>query len=976
MKILQSFAQGAFYHCKLSISIFLSLLVIISLPSLDAAFAEGEADETGSASLVVTVSDEDGAPIEGAKITLYSFKTTMDHTGSWSGRGTGEAKGPTPADGSVTIEGLKPGTYVLKVQADGYMSGKLTDIVLIDGDEKQVEIRLPQGEQPISGQVVDDEGQPIPDTSVSFYISKKGFFFRDYIYHHDSDKEGRFQCEGLEAGVYNIDFRKEGFLKKELQKIPAGSTDLKVVLERGCALSGTILTTEGTVPGERVRIRLARPRRSGSKNVELDESGHYRLEAVEPGTISLSAETESLTSAKIKKVKLKIGQELEGINFVLYPGLSISGRVSSSADGAPLAGVSVSAKDKKQNIRRRDKTGDDGEYSISRLYPGLYIVVPEVGSWRNRSKIEQKVELEPGESKRDVDFNVELPPKITISGRVVTESGSPAPRAQINVVTFRKKDSERGRHSSMFPLTHSDDDGEFAIQINRFPKVIVFARDEDHAWSQGQPILTDNHTAEYEVTITLERGMAIAGVVKDQLLQPLKGATISLFSGRRTFERNKIWRPIAEASTDEEGGYQFEHVSLGQNTLVASMEGFSRESQLIACGPGSPEHGYDFVLNPGAKIYGYVKDKSGRPVAKARVHCTGETAPGYAIWKSNLKTDTTGYFEYGNLAQGSYKLWVRHPDFCDVRKEDVYPADKPLSITLKKGQKLSGRVLSADTNEPVKDYEITMEKKEGPGEWKRVFYPRPLVRYEAGGEFVVEHLEEGKYKVAVEADGYASAKAGPLTIPLKKKSKPLVIVLKKGYTVGGTVRAKDTGKPVERVKVYVLDPEQPPQNLDDRILGYDWTSSVGKFRVSGLGKGDWSLLTNKRGYSHYQMEHLPPGDNPSAQALEINLETDPDELSPDEWRMSGLGFSMEPDKEDKKVLIKKVYEGSAAQKVGLRPGDHLVAINDEDVSAPLHVIYILRSPGYEVTLKVTREGEESPLEMKIEKGKGYDPLLW
>ena len=120
---------------------------------------------------------------------------------------------------------------------------------------------------------------------------------------------------------------------------------------------------------------------------------------------------------------------------------------------------------------------------------------------------------------------------------------------------------------------------------------------------------------------------------------------------------------------------------------------------------------------------------------------------------------------------------------------------------------------------------------------------------------------------------------------------------------------------------------------------------------------------------------MPLSGYPSERSIEIFMETDPEEISPKEWRRKDFGFSFEFD-EEKKAVVKKVYGGEAAQEAGLEPGDRIIAVDGESVGGPLEIVYRLRDTmGDPATIKVMREGEEVPMVIEIERG-GRDPLLW
>ena len=63
--------------------------------------------------------------------------------------------------------------------------------------------------------------------------------------------------------------------------------------------------------------------------------------------------------------------------------------------------------------------------------------------------------------------------------------------------------------------------------------------------------------------------------------------------------------------------------------------------------------------------------------------------------------------------------------------------------------------------------------------------------------------------------------------------------------------------------------------------------------------------------------------------------------------------------QDQAVVIDSVREGSAAERIGLRPGDVVVRLNGESIASPRHFYRLVTdsAPGSEVTLDVMHEGK-------------------
>jgi len=74
------------------------------------------------------------------------------------------------------------------------------------------------------------------------------------------------------------------------------------------------------------------------------------------------------------------------------------------------------------------------------------------------------------------------------------------------------------------------------------------------------------------------------------------------------------------------------------------------------------------------------------------------------------------------------------------------------------------------------------------------------------------------------------------------------------------------------------------------------------------------------------------------------------------------------------VSIGEVVEGSPAEKAGLKQGDVITAANDKEIKEPTDLVDLVKAskPGDDVTLSVTRQGEEKPLEIVVTLGENPD----
>jgi len=655
-----------------SLLIGLALIIGFSLYPPCAATGEEKPAAGKTSSIYVEVLDEVGEPVPGAGGLLWTVtqKRLTEHGSKTSKRG--KHKGETGDDGSFRIGGLGPGEYDLVITAAGFAKESLTEIFIGNNEEKSIQFMLRE-EKTICGTVEDTDGRPVPDVTLNAYIDEEDPG-RRHDHRAESDDEGKFELAHLKDSSYDINLSKKGYLYTTLRHVPAGTTGLRATIHRGGTITGTILTAEGKVPGEEVKISAEEERDDAGRGwwtLEVDENGRYTHERGPTGRVSIVAKTESMHSGEPVIVRITSGQIVDNVNLTLYPSARISGKVISASDDSPFKRTWVRAKaiDPELYVHRSDVTDLDGKYNIILPVPGEYLVEVSELATRERRKTSKRICLNPGEHRKNVDFILDSQ-RITIGGSVSTEDGKPVPGAEIGATTA-------GGGDHPFLLTTTDHHGRFQIIIDMLPKIIVSARDETHAWTAGKPIFPDKSTQEYEVNITLQKGVAIYGIVRDSDRAPISNTAISVLT------KTGGYKPIAEVTTDETGYYNLRNVPCSKVRLIASREGFITKVRDLTCKSDGDEYGVDLTLRPGGKLSGTVKDSGGNPLAGASVVYTEKTGSSpYFVSCEHTQTDESGSFSFINLGENKIELTVSQPGYRKIEIRDIKPDRRAFSLIM------------------------------------------------------------------------------------------------------------------------------------------------------------------------------------------------------------------------------------------------------------------------------------------------------
>src|SRR6185295_13448129 len=133
-----------------------------------------------------------GDPLAKAMVTLKSVKEQRSFL--------------TASDGRFLFEDLEPNDYSITVKRVGYLESKLPEISIAAATRKtDLELKLvPQGV--ISGRVLDEDGDPVPQTEVVCYRSagagaKKQMLTPNF---KQVDEEAKFTFTDLKPGRYYL----------------------------------------------------------------------------------------------------------------------------------------------------------------------------------------------------------------------------------------------------------------------------------------------------------------------------------------------------------------------------------------------------------------------------------------------------------------------------------------------------------------------------------------------------------------------------------------------------------------------------------------------------------------------------------------------------------------------------------------------------------------------------------------------------
>ncbi|HVR96871.1 MAG TPA: carboxypeptidase-like regulatory domain-containing protein, partial [Thermoanaerobaculia bacterium] len=474
------------------------------------------------------VVDAGGRPVSEAQIRIGG-----------SGRSSGDLTGlqlRSGPDGSFRVPRLQAGeTYELRVRKEGFApASALTAAVPVRAPAAPVRIVLSPGGA-VFGRTVDENGEPVAGATVElrpWEDPRRGGVRNDEpaTGTATSGADGTFEVRHLPSGVFVLQARVDGFAPGVLNgiEVAAGTPRVDagtVTLSPEAVVTGQVIDPRGApIDGAMV---WAFPERSRSfpstlgperRLPETGADGRFRIDGLPPGSrLRLSVHAQGYGNAELEGLELPLPEPLR---IELRPLVQLTGRVADPA-GEPVVGASLTLI--KRHVNGSSGTGagqtdDQGRFRID-VEPGpVEIQVDAQGytdnSWRGT--VPERGEIGPVE--------ITLGRGAVLEGRVLDPAGNPIPAAFVSAFseTPSSEDEPFGRSSR----TESDADGRYRIAGLEIGPHQINAQGRDGVGDTSRRF--ELQPGSNRLDLTLDMGVEISGMVRDEAGAPVSGAEVRL----------------------------------------------------------------------------------------------------------------------------------------------------------------------------------------------------------------------------------------------------------------------------------------------------------------------------------------------------------------------------------------------------------------------------------------------------------------
>ena len=538
---------------------------------------------------------------------------------------------------------------------------------------------LSQGAK-IAGRVIDaDTGLPIASAGIE---ARSDGDYQPNVY-AETDANGRFSLQGVEAGRYRIEAKahEQGYIQQYYDNttnwglarmVTVAETgvieDISFALKRGATITGTV--TDATTGQPIANVRLgAGPRNQG--HLSWDETrgdGTYTLRGIPSGVIEVEASIDRYVD-RTSKVDVQGTSVAHRLDIELDVGATISGTVVDSETGRPIADIDVNAENDSDGPGSWTKTNTDGIYTLEGVAPGTYRIKVRAQSqgyveqffdntldWNN----DRLIFVREPERIEGIDFG--LSPGATIVG-VVRDAETQLPIAGVDLNAYPVQSGNE------LAWTSTDADGRYALRGVPVGAIVVQVRSDSYVDEKTRIFVTESGQ-DSSLNFALSRGATISGRITD-------AGTGLPIPQVRVKASNIFDAPGAAGYSDADGVYTVKGVAPGTYRIRprAQQRGYIQQfhdgeiyrdnASLVSVSGSDQLDGIDFELKRGATISGRVVDAStGLPIPGMEIHA-GPRNGEHLAWE-NTKGD--GTYVLRAMPDGLIEVVVQGQGYIQVLK--------------------------------------------------------------------------------------------------------------------------------------------------------------------------------------------------------------------------------------------------------------------------------------------------------------------
>ncbi|MGM0576567.1 MAG: carboxypeptidase regulatory-like domain-containing protein [Myxococcota bacterium] len=630
------------------------------------------------------------------------------------------------------------------------------------------------------------------------------------------------------------------------------------------------------------------------------------------------------------------------------PSWTLAGRVvaRSSGDGVADATVRITCEERERSVAVR--TDADGAFGIEEPIEGACEVRAEAEGWSvggPGAPRGREVEVRPGEPPPEVTLR--LSRTGSVSGRVVRD-GRGVEGVPLSVLQLRGPDG--GEPFSTETDARTDAEGRFTLDGLLPGRLQLLAEPSDGALAESDVLDLVPGGVVRGVALNLPTGGRLTGWVLGPDDVPVEGARVLVYAPGASRPRRDV--------TDAEGAFDVDGLPEGEARVAVMKAGYAPARRVPA--EVIPGEANEVVvrLEPAPGFRGIVLGPDGRPAGAAAIHLVPVDAGDDAARRPPVThTHPDGHFVVPTVSDFPVRCRATHGALGRSEAVVVSGPGEEITLRLRGGDAaLTGRVVD-ESGRPVTSYHLDVLPS-GPRARRGGRVSRDV--RDGGGRFRLEGLDPGRYDLVLRAPGRAPVRSGGHQVERGRVTDVGDVVMPRQATIEGRILDADTGDPLVGVRVRAQGVES------GRGAGANAeTDRAGRFRLERVPIRRLSLSLRRSGYTMRMVSGLQPQ---AGQVLDIGtLDMLPSE---DGQRMEYGGIGAMLGTHGDQIVLRRVFDGSAAGEAGLGPGARILEVDGRPASelGLRGALEMLRGePDSEVSLTVVPHGGGSPREVRIQR---------
>jgi hypothetical protein len=736
------------------------------------------------------------------------------------GDGTGGHRAVTDAKGAWALD-LPAGSYEVQARMPGYSFASV-EVSLAAGAKADRAIpgtRLAR----LTGTVLDEDRQGVAAATVApRRDGGMGFGPRMMMMTSPAwtGPDGRFVLRNVQpSDALRFEASKKGLPAGETDRIAlsGGETRSGVVITiprgievtgivtdaRGVPLSGVAVTSSPSRPGNRGMMQLVIGDLAGDDAAVLsDRDGLFSMR-VRQGPADFSFRLAGYAPRRVTGVQVAPG--VEPLEVAMEPGAAIEGRVV-RADGSGVEGVNVGVI--AEGAMASAVTLPDGSFLLEDLVAGPMMLMAN-----KEDEFIQQVKRVTAPAR---DVVIELPPGVTVSGRVVDkETKKPVTDFQAGI----QNDLRGGGMRIVGPASarsFRDEAGSFVLENVPAGRLQLRVTAAGYVAQSVPGLVAEEDKPIRDLLVELDRGTTISGKITGPDGRAIQGATVRIESeDLGPGMRGPGWGNQADA----EGSYTLEAVEPGERTISFSARGYLDETRTVEVSGRTMK--LDVTLGKGATVSGTVVTDTGAPVADAVVSVRGSAASG----RTSARTDSGGNFRLEGIEPGLHTFEARKTGLADGQVENVdVRTGAPVRIVMPMGATITGRVTGVDSAE-LSRVQVVAISDGGDAS----------AMVGSSGAFRIDGAPTGSVRVFARMTGFGGSNTETKTVEVQSGGQAVVdLEFRTDTLVSGRVTKNRRALDGAMVRFT-------PKSAAIQTRATATTDSRGEYELKGLAPGDYDV---------------------------------------------------------------------------------------------------------------------------------------